>query len=347
MAKNVELPDGYGLQHNGDETIYSKIQDDVNVPKMRIIEKKVEEIELIGDIDVDRWQESPSRILYHNGLYHIWIWDTTHVPKIDWDYGDITGWSSNATYLTSEDTINWTVQGHLDPGAKGCYDDLCRWVPQVVKFEGRFYMFYTGLTTNVEKYGNQRAGIGLLTAEKPEGPWVYAVGDQPIIQPSMTKGDWDYAFIDNALPIYYQGKWFVYYKATHEAGKPTNNGVAIADKITGPYIKYENNPICKGHGHFPWVYRNGVAIIPQHEGEIHWSPDGIHFANVYKSYDKVLETPVLGAFYLPNDPLSGDVITNEESDTLWGIETRLTRILPVSDRRFDIYKSTITFEKNE
>ena len=61
--------------------------------------------------------------------------------------------------------------------------------------------------------------------------------------------------------VYLNGTWFMYYKGIRH-GVPTENGVATADNLTGPYRKYEGNPLMKGHGHFCWRYKRWL-ICPR------------------------------------------------------------------------------------
>ena len=47
------------------------------VPEIKLLGKKEEEIEYIGDkkglVDDQLWKESPSRIIYDGGKYHVWF----------------------------------------------------------------------------------------------------------------------------------------------------------------------------------------------------------------------------------------------------------------------------------
>ncbi len=61
------------------------------VPEITLLSKKQEEIEYIGDkkdlIDLKLWQESPSRIIFHNGRYHTWIMHLTYFKEAAKLYG--------------------------------------------------------------------------------------------------------------------------------------------------------------------------------------------------------------------------------------------------------------------
>ena len=326
-------------------------QSKLGVPEIRLVSKKEEEIEYIGEkkalVDDQLWKESPSRIIYHNGKYHVWFMHIDTRKNTDG-----MGFQAKNYYLTSADGHKWEVIDEMPNGDPGSFDDVWREGLQVVKYDGKFWMFYAGNTGDKSKtlYGGKvnAYGIGLLVADSPAGPWKRAV-EGPLFTRSLDPQAWDHDQVNNPYPVYFNGKWFVYYKASNRllnggSGR-TWQGVAVADKITGPYTKYEGNPICDGHGSFAWVYRGGITMLPfgydLSEGRIHWSPDGLHFANVDDPVSRGIKTPIFSSLYVPYDPLSGDPVTNKEPDELWGLETKQTTNTNPVDWR--IVRGTITF----
>jgi hypothetical protein len=312
------------------------------IPEIQIIDKKEEDIEpYIGEkgslVDITRWQESPSRIIYHEGKYH------TIIMHIGRNKPDGRAVAENI-YVTSDDSYKWTVEGILPNGEAGSWDDKWREGATIVKFDGKFWMFYSGLSKNAEFQKKYRGSIGLLVADSPAGPWKRAV-TEPLLQPSEDPAAWDHDYLNNPYPVYFKGKWFLYYKAANKKmfGGSTNGGVAISDSITGPYYKQENNPLFDAHGSWAWVYRGGIAVLPFRGGKIHWSPDGVHFTNVYTPRQGGFNAPLFSSFYLPNDPLSGDPVTQEEPDVIWGLETRQYGPKPVEERDWDLFRGTISF----
>jgi len=323
----------------------------LGVPEIRLISKQEEEIEYIGDkkalVDDGLWKESPSRIIYHGGKYHVWF---MHLDTRIKNEG--LGFRAKNHYLTSVDGFNWEVIDQMPNGEPGSFDDVWREGLQVVKFDGKFWMFYAGNTRDPSKtlYGSKvnAYGIGLLVADNPAGPWNRAV-EGPLFTRSQDPEAWDYGQVNNPYPVYFKGKWFVYYKASNRSinggSGRTWQGVAVADSITGPYTKYEGNPICDGHGSFAWVYRGGIALMPfgydLTEGRIHWSPDGLHFHNVDDPVSRGIKTPVFSSLYLPHDPLCGDPVTDKEPDQFWGLETRQTANSNPVD--WKLFRGTLTF----
>lgn len=124
------------------------------VPQIKLLSKKEEEIEYIGDkkdlIDLNLWQESPSRIIFHNGKYHTWIMHLTFYREV----GRLE--KPKNYYLTSEDGYRWKVEAELPPGEPGSFDDFWREGLQVVAFDGKFWMFYAGNATDDVTYGTDK-----------------------------------------------------------------------------------------------------------------------------------------------------------------------------------------------
>jgi len=324
------------------------------VPEIRIISKKEDKIEFIGDksqlVNTDRHRlESPSRIIFHEGKYHCWIMHLGASAK--------RGRGQRNIYITSTDGTRWTVEGVFPNGEKGSLDSGWREGIQVVKFDGKFWMFYAARSKNLKYYGKRRDtrnchGICLLVASRPEGPWKRAV-EGPLFSRSDDPKAWDYDVVNNPYPVYFRGKWFIYYKTRNAAllaalrgSMKTLTGVAVADSITGPYVKYEGNPICDAHGSFAWVYRGGITMLPFEyptTGHVHWSPDGVHFQNVDDPKSRGITMPTFGSLYLPHDPLCGDPVTDKEPDELWGLEPKITPGQKVPEATWPLVRGTLTF----
>jgi len=140
------------------------------VPEIKIISKQEEEIEYVGDkkdlVDDQIWKESPSRILYHGGKYHVWL---MHLDTRI--HNDGMGFRAKNFYLTSTEGYKWEVMDEIPNGEPGSFDDVWREGLQVVKFDSKFWMFYAGNTRDPSKtlYGGRvnAYGIGLLVADNP------------------------------------------------------------------------------------------------------------------------------------------------------------------------------------
>ena len=127
------------------------------IPEIRIIGKKEDDIEpYIGEksslVDTTRWQESPSRIIYHEGKYH------TIIMHMAPNKPDGRPYAENI-YITSNDSYKWNVEGIVPNGEPGSWDDKWREGTQIVKFDGKFWMFYSGISKNGELQKNTEAAL--------------------------------------------------------------------------------------------------------------------------------------------------------------------------------------------
>ena len=209
----------------------------------------------------------PSNVILHDGLYYVWFSRNVN------DHEYIT-----AHYATSPDGEVWTLRGEaLPPGAAGEWDESGNLAPYVAVHDGKYYFFYTGFC----KGDLSTRHLGVAVADTPEGPWV-RFDDNPIFCQSKDPNAWDNNMMGDSNVIYRDGKWWFYYKSKQvdQGANETQIGVATADSITGPYTKYEGNPIFDGHAFSAWVHRDGVAAIKgQHWPEVLWSQDGINFVD--------------------------------------------------------------------
>ena len=311
-----ELPSELKVDDEKAELIYSRAEEGTCriPPELGNFRKTRSPLNLTNaesfGFDLEGWQSDPSRVIYHDGKYHCWMIDNYQKRKTDG--------KSWILYITSEDSFSWTAIDYVSLGPKGSAYDEAIEQANVLFHAGKFYLFSEGFTSNIEKYGQRRAGIICLVANSPEGPWKQ-VGDL-LVKPEMDDGrSWDSMFVVNPRHIYLNGKWFMYYKARRGTAGGTENGLAIADSLTGPYTKYEGNPILWGHGHFCWRYKHGMLMLPFANGTILWSEDGIHFTDPL--CDKPNKLFVFGSLYVPYDPLFGEPVTDRPVTKFWGFES--------------------------
>ena len=287
-------------------------------PELKGIQLQPSQIEIMSDdYNLGDWQESPSKIIYHEGWYHMWIID---IPQ----GGRNEAGKSTITYMKSLDGLLWLDQDKLPLGEKGSIDDAMRLAPDVIKHEGRFYLFYEPMTTNIEKYRQRRCGIAALVADQPEGPWTYAV-EELLLSPSIDNPEaWDHLFVANPRIEFLNGKWFMYYKAKSLDSNKTKNGVATADKLLGPYTKYDGNPLMGGHSANLIKYKHGLIYMNYHKHAFYWTEDGFRFVEIRK-FGKgtgMAEEMNWSTFYLPNNPLYGGDSSLPDATRLWGVSSR-------------------------
>ena len=134
--------------------------------------------------------------------------------------------------------------------------------------------------------------IGLMLADKPEGPWKLAGQDGLILDVPAEPAVWSHGSVvgvnnPTLLPMP-DGRFFLYYKAMKPGtGEVRKMGLAIADKVEGPY-RFEKESLTSNQG----TIEDGFAfrldgqvnlLVTDCHGEgsgggmIYHSADGIHF----------------------------------------------------------------------
>jgi hypothetical protein len=187
------------------------------------------------------------------------------------------------------ETILKPREGYFD--ATTCHN------PHIQYIDGKYCLFYMGNSNG--KTNTKR--IGLATADSLNGPW--SRPDKPLLEAGKP-GDWDdHCTTNPAFLKHPNGEYWLYYKSwnTNEyekaAGKRIRGnrkyGLAIANNVTGPYIKYENNPVIDfsvlGNNEqledaFVWMENGKFYLIARdmgffnHDyGLIFESEDGLHW----------------------------------------------------------------------
>ncbi len=148
--------------------------------------------------------------------------------------------------------------------------------------------------------------IGLATADSLDGPG--SRPDQPLLEAGAA-GAWDDHCTTNPAFIKRAGRYWLYYKSwnTKEYEEGTGPirgnrkyGLATADQLEGPYVKYKSNPVIdfsdKGGNRqfedaFIWEERHKLKIIARdmgifnHEaGLLMDSKDGMHWTEPTVAY---------------------------------------------------------------
>jgi hypothetical protein len=135
----------------------------------------------------------------------------------------------------------------LVPRGPGYWDATTCHNPSIQLVDGQYCLFFMG--TSNGKTDTKR--IGLATAPTLEGPWTRP--DQPLLLPGPA-GAWDdHCTTNPAFVKHLNGQYWLYYKswntAEYEAakGQPIRGnrkyGLAVAEHLGGPYVKYAGNPV--------------------------------------------------------------------------------------------------------
>ncbi len=249
-------------------------------------------------------RRDPSSVILVGDLYYTWY--TKSVGKSNpydenfperktfkWDLAEV--W-----YATSKDGFDWKEIGcAVSFGEKGSYDERSVFTPEILAHNGKYYLTYQCATA--PHVNRTRHTIGMAISNSPNGPWEKL--PEPILRPAdngewadesdnrffaTKKGDFDSCQVHDPSLHFYNGKFYLYYKGETMGeqvfcgGREIKWGVAIADKIEGPYIKSEYNPITNsGHETCLWEYDGGIAALVTSDGmeknTIQYAKDGINF----------------------------------------------------------------------
>lgn len=260
----------------------------MKLPKelLEVERKTVETVNLPSDNNHD-----PSNILYDQGTYYLWY--TQHDNERPYDHFA----DCKIMCCTSKDGIHWEEGKDALLPAESGWDCAGVLTANVIHDKGRFYMFYTGEGTDFAEGKTTRRCCGLAAADTPDGPFE-RLGNEPVLQ-WEEEGSWDDEAVDDISAVFFQNRWLVYFKGsrlTEPDGDKTMLGLAWADTITGPYHRYEGNPVIRGHAFSIWPYKEGLCLLSglkHREGEgriygdnwndpegiqyLYYSEDGIHF----------------------------------------------------------------------
>lgn len=167
----------------------------------------------------------------------------------------------------------------LPPRGQEFWDGLNTHNPTIHKFDGKYYLYYTGNTgdginvrngLNFSHRNNQR--IGVAVSESLNGPWTRF--DTPLIDVSDDSTAYDALMVANpSITRTPKGKYLMIYKAVAKKkkgifGGPVVHLYAFSDTPVGPFIK-SNVPIFTVEG----------VDFPAEDPYI-WCENGIYYAIV-------------------------------------------------------------------
>jgi hypothetical protein len=142
----------------------------------------------------------------------------------------------------------YNIETLFAPRGEGYFDGTTCHNPHIKFVDGKYCLFYIGNSN--KKTDTKR--VAMAIADSPYGPWKRP--DIPLIEVNNAVDAWDNHCTSNPTFIKHpNGKYYLYYKSWnsseyYNSDNPTirgnrKYGLAIADKLEGPYIKYIGNPI--------------------------------------------------------------------------------------------------------
>ena len=268
-------------------------------------------------------RRDPSDVIKVGDTYYVWYTKVTHdqLPERDRRLAH-SGYVGTIWYATSRDEGHtWIERGEaLATGKPGTFDAHAVFTPNILKAEGKYWLFYTGVrpTPGCAQGGfannsvNDFTAIGLAVADTPDGPFL-RVSETPVLSPSKASDNpkrvpskFGSYRIDDASLLIRNGQYWLYYKGRNLDDGPqgprfTKMGVAIATHIEGPYVRQnDGNPILdKSHEVLIWPHREGVAACASFSKTFEYAPDGLDFTS-NPLHAKFSPQPIAPGAYRPD-----------------------------------------------
>ena len=234
-------------------------------------------------------RRDPSDIISYKGEYYVWY---TKVVKSSWrDHNG--GYAGDVWYATSKDGFQFKEQGRaIARGGSGRWDQHGVFTPNILVWQKRFYLYYTGVPSPFSR--QTRTAIGMASADSPAGPW-HKCPTNPLLLPqvdhlaafdSMRVDDSAFVVRGHDIMLYYKGRCLLDGRA---GPARTHMGVAVARQPSGPFIKSQANPLVRGHEVLVWPQAHGVGTMVTNMGPrwIYFAPDGLHF----KAHNPIIGAP--------------------------------------------------------
>ncbi len=260
--------------------------------------------------DPNMTRRDPSPVIKINDTYYVYYSKTPETYE---------GYTASVWCASSKDGKTWQEECEVIPkGEKGAFDAGATFTPSTILANGYIYLTYTGVQDNFDVLSLEADGLtrfGMAKATCPTGPFEKLNNGEPFFVPEPAPA-FDSHRIDDSCIIHRNNAYWMYYKG-RQAGltpKQTKMGIAIAQNVEGPYVRYENNPVLKsGHEVCVWPAQKGVLCAVRPNGPdgntVQYAEDGIHF---HKIGD--FETPI------SMGPLRHDQYVNDAPlDMTWGI----------------------------
>jgi len=246
-----------------------------------------------------------SDVIRVGDIYYIWYSRVDH-RKLRPELRQLkaSGYVATIWYAISKDEgYTWEEKGEaLGVGAKGQFDSFAVFTPNIVKFDGKYYLYYTAIKPSYEKKflfennsATDRTAIGLAVAESPEGPFK-RIKNNPVLVPTAPSKDksipsaFDSYRVDDAallvrdfdddgdldIGLYYKGRNL---DDGPRGWEKTCMGLAIAEGPESKYVRANGGKpiLTSSHEVMIWPQREGVATYASITQTFEYAPDGVDF----------------------------------------------------------------------
>lgn len=184
-----------------------------------------------------RFGADPGFLVYKDRLY-------VYTTNDAFEY-DSNGKMQENTYnvqtincISSSDLVNWTDHGAIpaagsNGAAKWAY---ASWAPdacwKTINGKDKFFLYFA----------NSAGGIGVLTADSPEGPWTDPIGHALVTKQTANCSDVEWMF-DPAVMVDDDGTGYLYFGGGVPDGKAADPGTARAVKLGADMTSISGTPV--------------------------------------------------------------------------------------------------------
>lgn len=274
-------------------------------------------------------RRDPSDVVLEDGVHYVWYTrvDQTALRPPQQRLKN-SGYVGTIWYAASSDKgRTWVEKGQaLGLGSNGTFDSYAVFTPNVLKYQGKWYLYYTGVkpTTSLADFANNNetdtTAIGVAVADEVTGPFK-RVSTQPVLSVAQNTQAFDSYRVDDAalllhdfdndnqleVGLYYKGRSRIHGKS---GPSQTCAGLTIADHPLGPFQRYTEQPLfSKSHEVLIWAVDGGVATLASISQQVLFASDGIQFFPV----GKVTNRPNAPGAFRPS-------FTIDAGSGSWGID---------------------------
>ncbi|KAI1639508.1 putative glycosyl hydrolase [Biscogniauxia mediterranea] len=212
-----------------------------------------------GNPFVSGWYADPDTAIY-NGLF--WVYPTSSYAYEEQTYLDA---------FSSPDLIHWTKHPNILTIANVTWATKAVWAPAPIYRNGKYYLYFGANDIQEDEAANGAiGGIGVAVADKPEGPYVDAIG-KPLIGDYHNGAqpiDQD-VFIDDA-----DGQAYIYYGGHSHAnvaklnedmvsiGRFEDDGTSFKEITPENYV--EGSQMIKRDGAYYFMWSEGGWTGPDY-----------------------------------------------------------------------------------
>ncbi|KAI1470049.1 glycoside hydrolase family 43 protein [Daldinia caldariorum] len=207
-----------------------------------------------GNPFVDGWYADPDTEIY-DGLY--WVFPTSSYSYDEQTYLDA---------FSSPDLVHWTKHPNILTTADVSWATRAVWAPAPIFRNGKYYLYFGA--NDIQEGENIVGGIGVAVSDKPEGPYVDAIG-VPLI------GEYHNGAqpIDQDVFIDDDGQAYIYYGGHSRANvaKLNDDMVSIGTFDDGTQFKeitpkdyVEGSQMIKRNGKYYFMWSEGSWTGPDY-----------------------------------------------------------------------------------